>query len=510
MEQGTYSMFRHLNALQILHSDKYLFCCLVRDLEDITECLPEADQFSSCEDLIRVPVLRVFIWILGVSALLGNAYVVYRRLRPTSTSRRDITRVQDIMVGHLAVADSLMGVYMLVIASADVHYRDRYAFYAEQWQTSFVCKLAGFLSVLSSEASVFFMTVISVDRCFGMIFPFTDFKLRPKSAKVAAVLVWIAVAIISLLPVTIDSYFGDAFYGRSTVCLALPLTAERPPGWEYSVAIFIGVNLAAFITMLVCYSAMYYVATTSSIHVGRHSESRMREIQLAMRMAFLVFSDMCCWMPIIVIGILSLTDTVTVPGITYAWTAVFILPLNSSLNPYLYTLLSREIKRRKSNASMKSKRNDSLSLSGDGKSNGGYIPECINLTKEEKFNNRLLKISKEMAKHNILITSPVNCVRDFTSLSKLKAQHPLSKVEFESISRDLQTSLEFLRQEKISCDYLTDDLVVVQEDNEKKINAYLIITNMTDASNDASRKPDLSRLSQLHDDQEKINLLLKH
>ena len=360
---------------------------MVRDLQDIRECLPEPDQFSSCEDLIRVPVLRVFIWILGISALLGNAYVVFTRLQPSDKIKRDVARVQDIMIGHLAVADSLMGVYMLVIASADVYYRDRYAFFAEQWQTSFVCKFAGFLSVLSSEASVFFMTVISVDRCFSMLFPFKDVKLRPKSAKVAATTVWIVVTIISLLPITINRYFGDAFYGRSTVCLALPLTSERPAGWEYSVAVFIVLNLAAFVIMFLCYLTIYFIATSSSTHVGRHTESRMREIQLALRMAFLVFSDMFCWMPIIVIGILSLTGTVTIPGITYAWTAVFILPLNSSVNPYLYTLLSREIKKRKSdsrNTSVKQTKRIEYVFKVDGQSvNNGYIPDSDSTSKQE-------------------------------------------------------------------------------------------------------------------------------
>ena len=36
-------------------------------------------------------------------------------------------------------------------------------------------------------------------------------------------------------------------------------------------------------------------------------------------------------------AILAITG-VAIPGDVYAWTAVFILPLNSALNPFLYTL----------------------------------------------------------------------------------------------------------------------------------------------------------------------------
>ena len=37
------------------------------------------------------------------------------------------------------------------------------------------------------------------------------------------------------------------------------------------------------------------------------------------------------------LGFMSATGSVEIPPDVYAWTAVFLLPLNSSLNPYLYT-----------------------------------------------------------------------------------------------------------------------------------------------------------------------------
>ena len=61
------------------------------------------------------------------------------------------------------------------------------------------------------------------------------------------------------------------------------------------------------------------------------------QIRLAIRMAVVVGTDFICWMPIIIMGLLSATGAAEIPADMYAWTAVFILPLNSSLNPYLYT-----------------------------------------------------------------------------------------------------------------------------------------------------------------------------
>ena len=132
---------------------------MIRDLQSVTACLPEPDQFSSCEDLMRNEVLRVFMWILGLSALLGNGFVVLWRLIPRQQKgirKTESGIVQSILVLNLALADGLMGVYMLIIASADMYYRGVYILYAEDWQQSIICKVAGFLSVLSSETSVFF------------------------------------------------------------------------------------------------------------------------------------------------------------------------------------------------------------------------------------------------------------------------------------------------------------------------------------------------------------------
>lgn len=53
-----------------------------------------------------------------------------------------------------AAADLLMGVYLLVIASADEVMRGKYNSWAHSWMTSWVCTLAGVLSMLSSEVGV--------------------------------------------------------------------------------------------------------------------------------------------------------------------------------------------------------------------------------------------------------------------------------------------------------------------------------------------------------------------
>ena len=180
----------------------------------------------------------------------------------------------------------------------------------------------------------------------GVVFPFSRFRLHTKSSRVAAGIVWAIAILLSLLPVVLEDVFGDRFYGRSSVCLALPLTDERTPGWEYSVIVFLGVNLLLFIIIFICYFLMYLAIKRTSRQCTRKREN-LEEIKMATKMAIIVGTDFCCWMPIIMMGLLSLSTNITIPHDVYAWAAVFILPVNSSANPYLYTISTLELKRKR-------------------------------------------------------------------------------------------------------------------------------------------------------------------
>ena len=61
----------------------------------------------------------------------------------------------------------------------------------------------------------------------------------------------------------------------------------------------------------------------------------------------IVLTDFLCWMPIIVIGLLSLLGKFHDPEKqAYVWIAVFVLPVNSALNPILYTFSTPLVRRK--------------------------------------------------------------------------------------------------------------------------------------------------------------------
>ncbi|KAJ8302246.1 hypothetical protein KUTeg_021233 [Tegillarca granosa] len=74
------SMFDSLTSLETLYTDFYVFCCLKPPGVSRNRCFPPEDEFSSCKYLMKYSVLRVFIWIIGMAALLGNILVIIVRV----------------------------------------------------------------------------------------------------------------------------------------------------------------------------------------------------------------------------------------------------------------------------------------------------------------------------------------------------------------------------------------------------------------------------------------------
>lgn len=185
------------------------------------------------------------------------------------------------------------------------------------------------------------LTIITADRLVCIVFPFRFKRLSLRRVYILCAIVWLLGIVVSTVPLVGIGYFiddntGFGFYGRSAVCLPLQLSSDRPAGWEYSVSFFIAFNLVAFIFMLVAYIAMF--VTAKRVGGAVRSTSVNRETAMATKMMFIILTDFFCWMPVIIIGVLSLTGNLYDPKkLVYVWIAVFVLPVNSSINPLLYT-----------------------------------------------------------------------------------------------------------------------------------------------------------------------------
>ncbi|KAK3098302.1 hypothetical protein FSP39_018119 [Pinctada imbricata] len=332
IEDFSNGIFNGLSTLETLHTDAFVFCCLKPKTVSSDMCFPKEDEFSSCDDLMRNDVLRWFLWIIGVSALLGNFGVIIYRL---TFDRATLKKGHGILIANLGVSDFFMGVYLLIIASSDLYFRGRYIWNDLSWRRGGICKFAGVMSTIASECSVIFLCFITIDRIIAVRFPFGQYRITQKKALVACGIAWGVIFLLAVVPLIPSSYFMGQFYSRSAVCLALPLTRDKPAGWEYGTAIFIIFNFLVFIKIAFGQITIYR-EISAAMDAKIRSQRKNQDVAIARGLFMVVLTDFICWFPVGVMGIMALSGK-AIPGEVYAWTAVFILPINSALNPFLYT-----------------------------------------------------------------------------------------------------------------------------------------------------------------------------
>ena len=318
--------------------------------------------YLTCDRLLSDRVLVAFMWLIGINALAGNIFVLAWRKSQTLKNK-----AQAVLLSNLAMSDLFMGVYMILIASADVYFGQYFPMRAESWRSGITCRIAGAVSISSSEASVFFITLISVDRFVNIKYPHSTKKLNKQSVIRVCLITWVISIALGIVP-SILAGVNPQFYDNSHVCIGLPLalvrgysvnvTSERicpgegfcyknviaestsheeDFGMYFSSIIFLGVNCICYLIILLCYIEIVRTVYKSSKRAGLNKDMK-EQIRMTAKVAAIVTTDFMCWFPIILCGILVQSRVLTLTPTFFAWSVTFILPINSAINPYLYTI----------------------------------------------------------------------------------------------------------------------------------------------------------------------------
>ncbi|XP_052529349.1 relaxin receptor 1-like isoform X3 [Tympanuchus pallidicinctus] len=320
--------FRGLSNLSHIYFKKFQYCS---SAPHVRSCKPNTDGISSFEHLLANIILRVFVWVIACVTCLGNLCVICMRSCVVTESS-----AHTMAIKSLCCADGLMGIYLFVIGAFDLKYAGEYNRHAQGWMASVPCQLVGSLAMLSSEVSVLLLTYMTLEKYFSIVFPFSYRRASRKQTASVLAAIWLLGLSLSVVPLCCKESFGN-YYGRNGVCFPLQSElGERPSARGFSTTIYLGLNLAAFITIVFAYTGMFY---SIRITTCRTAESSVcpREVAIAKRFFFIVFTDALCWIPIFLLKLLSLLQ-VEIPGTVTSWVVIFILPINSALNPILYTI----------------------------------------------------------------------------------------------------------------------------------------------------------------------------
>ncbi|XP_053679958.1 relaxin receptor 2-like [Anopheles nili] len=327
----------NLTNLHHIHFTEFHHC---KAALHVRVCEPKGDGISSNRHLLDNPVLRASVWIMAAVGIVGNLLVLFGRYMVGSRSSQAHAE-HSLYLRHLAASDLLMGVYLGIIATADIIFRGEYLTHDEEWRMSSVCAFSGFLSTLSCQSSTLLLTLVTWDRLVSVTRPLYQRSGSKTRVILRLALLWGVATAAAVAPLSATEYFGPHFYGSNGVCLSVHIHDPYAMGWEYSAGLFILVN-----TVSLLFIGISYLRMLQAIRVSRNETRNTlncREKVVARRFAIIVATDCVCWMPVIVVKLVALAGYEISPSL-YAWLAVLVLPVNSALNPVLYTLTTAQFK----------------------------------------------------------------------------------------------------------------------------------------------------------------------
>ncbi|XP_076472788.1 G-protein coupled receptor GRL101-like [Babylonia areolata] len=347
MRDFTEDVFTPLVQLQRMFASNSKLCCPANlpDNEGFEGCSAPEDPSTSCDSLLYSNAYRVLLIVFASLALGGNmGGFVYRMF----INKDEESHSCGVMVTHLCMSDFLMGVYLVVIGVADTRYGSSYFIYSDAWERSAGCKAAGFLSLLSCEASAFFVCLLTIDRMAAFRFPNSRLHFRKGSAQLTCWMIWFAAVFMAAVPL-IESHWR--FYGETGTCLPLPTNARSFDGRDYSFAVLIMLNFVLFLIIAVG-QALIYCSVRARRHktLGVNSDYMSLERSITKRLIAIALTDFLCWFPVCLVGFMASGGGARMPRHIDTALSVAVLPLNSAINPFIYTLVMIRETRRHGNS----------------------------------------------------------------------------------------------------------------------------------------------------------------
>jgi hypothetical protein len=279
---------------------------------------------------LRFRAHQVTLLTLSLLAVVGNSVCVF--MRHFKYKEHSVSSTFSSLMNNLNLANLMGGLYASIIAFADLKFRSQFAWNEVTWRKSGLCKAAVFLSILSQSASALMMLLITLERLVNLrARTISCWSLGRKATILVSLLAWSTGLAFAVLPL-VSSLSQWEYYEQSAMCVPLPCSFSNRSGGYH---LFLNAGFHTVLVILVIIGLML-------IHLSLPRTTVLETLNATDKLTrvFLKTAVMDC----VQVGILSCASLlvyfghVTVDEHVAASLAIFVLQLNSALNPCVYIL----------------------------------------------------------------------------------------------------------------------------------------------------------------------------
>jgi len=314
-----------LEYLSYFGVDEWRFCCLAKMVQ---MCDAPKKQGTSCGKMFG-NFLYFSTWILAIISSLLNILVLYYRI----FLKQKITG-DNIFYINLAASDILMPIYLFGLATAYYTMQGVYVFQSNAWKKSLLCAILGYMASFSVMLSS--LTLLGLLFFYIGVFKYPTKVADYSISTVNCLIVWIVVGVILSIPLFVHE--ENAF----STCLFFNITTNNLAMLLYNIFVYIVlVDVILVLSSVLCYKLIHFIFTSQKkVRSQGKVFGGVRSSRSYKKFLTIVFSVMFSWVPLEILTIISAAE-VHIDTEIVNWFAILILPLNSMINPILYTF--REI-----------------------------------------------------------------------------------------------------------------------------------------------------------------------
>ncbi|XP_066303855.1 uncharacterized protein [Branchiostoma lanceolatum] len=313
--------FQGLPNLYKLNTNQYKLCCMA---PQTNVCSAQQDYVSSCEHLIGSNSLTVTTWFLGVVSIVGNPVVLIYQVRSKTSGP------SKYFLCNLAIADALTGLYMIIIASANTYFQDRYILNEQRWRSHTACAIATGLVTFSKMASLFLVVAIVVQIHLISRLPSTIRRFKNKYNAIMIATCWISAFMCTVVTLNIP-YLGLLDVQTTAACSPFIDIIQKQGRWKYWFVLFVTLPTIMTLASVACWSLSCYVEGLNSTTDGKN---KVKHYDKQRTTKTIIVTDFICWIIVAVVGMFSTVKDDIFVTLT-PWIALFVVPVTCGLNPMI-------------------------------------------------------------------------------------------------------------------------------------------------------------------------------